>query len=144
MEGRRIVSAGIAGLLFGAGLAVSGMINPARIIGFLDIAALFGPGIWDPTLAFVMAAALAVALPGFALLQRRGAPLFAARFDWPTRRAVDARLVAGSALFGVGWGLVGFCPGPAIAALASGLAPVVIFASAMVGGMAVYRIWAHR
>lgn len=125
----------LAGTIFGAGLAVSQMINPAKVIGFLDLA-----GDWDPTLAFVMAGALAVATPGFALVRRRARPLFAETFQVPTRTAIEPRLLAGAALFGLGWGLAGFCPGPALAALASGLAPVWLFVGAMIAGMAAGRV----
>jgi uncharacterized membrane protein YedE/YeeE len=131
-----IVFSGLfAGLLFGAGLAVSGMIDPAKVIGFLDIA-----GDWDPTLAFVMAGALIAAALGYALARRRERPVFGLRMDIPTRRAIDARLLLGAALFGAGWGLAGFCPGPAIAALATGLWPVVLYVAAMLAGMALFRL----
>jgi uncharacterized membrane protein YedE/YeeE len=123
-----------AGTLFGLGLAVSGMVDPAKIIGFLDFA-----GEWDPTLGFVMGGALLVAIPAFRLILRRPHPLLADEFDLPTKKEVDSRLLAGSAIFGLGWGLAGFCPGPAVAALASGLAPVFAFVAAMIAGMAVYK-----
>lgn len=119
----------IAGTLFGLGLAVSQMVNPAKVIGFLDIA-----GAWDPTLAFVMGGALAVAVPAFRLTLKRPHPFFATRFSLPTRRDLEPRLVGGAALFGVGWGLAGFCPGPAITALVTGLAPVFVFVAAMLLG----------
>jgi len=135
-----------AGLLFGGGLALSGMMDPGRVIGFLDIARLVGDGVWDPTLGFVMLGALLVTLPGFAVLRRQAVPAFAAKFEWPTRRDIDARLVAGALMFGVGWGLVGFCPGPALAALSSGLGPVALFAGAMLVGMLLFRlsVWSTR
>jgi uncharacterized protein len=123
-----------AGALFGLGLAVSGMVSPAKIIGFLDFA-----GDWDPTLAFVMGGALLVTIPAFRLILRRPRPVLADEFDLPTKKEVDSRLLAGSAIFGIGWGLAGFCPGPAVTALASGLAPVFAFVAAMVAGMAVYK-----
>jgi uncharacterized membrane protein YedE/YeeE len=123
-----------AGTLFGLGLAVSGMVDPTKIIGFLDFA-----GEWDPTLGFVMGGALLVAIPAFRLILRRPHPLLADEFDLPTKKEVDSRLLAGSAIFGLGWGLAGFCPGPAVAALASGLAPVFAFVAAMIAGMAVYK-----
>lgn len=123
-----------AGALFGLGLTVSGMVDPAKIIGFLDFA-----GEWDPTLGFVMGGALLVAIPAFRLILRRPHPLLADEFDLPTKKGVDSRLLAGSAIFGIGWGLGGFCPGPAVAAMASGFAPVFAFVSAMVVGMAVYK-----
>jgi len=127
------------GLLFSAGLAVSRMIDPAKVVGFLDVA-----GDWDPTLAVVMAGALIAAAPGFAAARRREAPVLGGRFEIPTRRDIDARLLGGAALFGVGWGLSGFCPGPAVAALSTGLAPVAVFVAAMIAGMALYRLMASR
>jgi uncharacterized membrane protein YedE/YeeE len=122
-----------AGALFGLGLAVSGMMNPAKVIGFLDFA-----GGWDPTLAFVMGGALLVTVPAFRLILGRPRPILADGFVLPTRSALDARLLGGAALFGVGWGLSGFCPGPAVAALVTGLAPVFAFVTAMVAGMVLY------
>ncbi len=136
----RIVTSLFIGTLFGGGLAVSGMIDPARVLGFLDVA-----GRWDPTLALVMAGALGVSLPAFAWARRAGAaPLRAASFDFPTRRDIDTRLIAGAAIFGIGWGLSGLCPGPAIAGLASGLAPIAAFAASMIAGMALFRRWNRR
>jgi uncharacterized protein len=129
----RILTALISGTLFGLGLAVSGMMNPAKVIGFLDVA-----GAWDPTLAFVMGGALLVTIPAFRLILGRPRPVLADGFSLPTRSAVDARLIGGSALFGVGWGLSGFCPGPAVAALVTGLTPVFAFVAAMLAGMVLY------
>ena len=123
-----------AGTLFGLGLTVSGMVDPAKIIGFLDFA-----GDWDPTLAFVMGGALLVTVPTFRLVLKRSRPVLADEFDLPTKKEVDSRLLAGSAIFGIGWGLAGFCPGPAVTAMASALAPVFVFVAAMVAGMAVYK-----
>ena len=125
----------IAGTIFGIGLAISGMMNPAKVLGFLDIA-----GNWDPTLAFVMGGALMVSAPGFLLLRRRGVPLIGGKFHLPTRTDIDSRLVGGAALFGLGWGLGGFCPGPAIAGLATGVAGVYVFVAAMVAGMLLFRL----
>jgi uncharacterized membrane protein YedE/YeeE len=123
-----------AGTLFGFGLALAGMTDPARIKGFLDIA-----GDWDPTLAFVMGAALLVTLPAFHLARRaRAQPLFATRFEWPTRKDIDAPLLAGAALFGIGWGLTGLCPGPALAGLITALPALALFVVAMLAGM-----WLH-
>jgi len=124
----------LGGTLFGLGLSVSGMVNPQKIIGFLDFA-----GNWDPTLVLVFGGALLVAIPAFRLILRRPRPVLADDFDLPTKKDVDGRLLAGSALFGVGWGLAGFCPGPAVTALASGLLPVFVFVAAMVAGMALYK-----
>ncbi len=123
-----------AGALFGLGLAISGMVDPAKVIGFLDVA-----GDWDPTLAFVMGGALLVTIPAFRLIFKRPRPVLADDFELPTKKDVDARLLGGSALFGVGWGLSGFCPGPAVTALATGLTPVFAFVVAMIAGMAIYK-----
>ncbi len=117
------------GALFGAGLAWSGMTNPARVAGFLDVA-----GAWDPTLALVMGAALAVAAPGFALAARRARPLLAGAFHLPTRTRIDGRLLGGALIFGVGWGLAGLCPGPALAGLVTGSPGVLVFVAAMLAG----------
>ena len=124
-----------AGLLFGAGLAVSGMHDPAKVLGFLDIATIASGG-WDPSLAFVMAGGLAVTLPAFWYARRRTAPLAAPAFQAPTATAIDRRLMLGALVFGVGWGLVGYCPGPALAALAFGAAGTILFVLAMIAGMA--------
>lgn len=130
----RMFVALFAGTLFGLGLAVSGMINPAKIISFLDVA-----GNWDPTLAFVMGGALLVTIPAFRLILKRPRPVLADGFALPTRSSLDARLLGGAALFGIGWGLAGFCPGPAVAALVTGLTPVFAFVAAMITGMAAYK-----
>lgn len=131
----RTVSALLIGMLFGAGLAVSGMMNPAKVLGFLDIA-----GDWDPTLAFVMGGALMVALPATLYARRRPRPVLAERFDLPSKRAIDLPLIAGSALFGLGWGLAGFCPGPALAALSTGFWQVGLFVLAMLAGMGFFTL----
>ena len=127
---RTILIALAAGLLFGAGLALGGMTDPARVIGFLDVA-----GRWDPSLAFVMGCALLVTFPVFAWVRRQQRPLFAERFQLPTRKDLDPPLLAGAALFGIGWGIAGLCPGPAVANLASGAWEVLLFVAAMVAGM---------
>jgi uncharacterized protein len=119
----------VAGLLFGAGLLISGMADPTRVLGFLKL----GPG-WDPALAFVMASALAVTLPGFALAQRRGKPLLASAFSHAAITAIDRRLLAGAAIFGIGWGLQGYCPGPAVVAAGLGQWPALVFLPAMLAG----------
>jgi uncharacterized protein len=129
----RMIVALFAGTLFGVGLAVSGMVNPAKVIGFLDVA-----GEWDPTLMFVMGGALLVTIPAFRLILKRPRPILADGFALPTKSALDGRLLGGAALFGVGWGLSGFCPGPAVVAMVTGLTPVFAFVAAMVGGMAIY------
>ena len=131
---RKILPGLIVGLVFGAGLALSDMINPARVLAFLDPL-----GGWDPTLAFVMAGALLPSALGYALVRRMKAPLMAEQFCIPANRVVERRLLAGAALFGVGWGLVGFCPGPAIAALAFSWQAWII-AAAMAAGMALHWI----
>jgi uncharacterized membrane protein YedE/YeeE len=124
----------LAGALFALGLALGGMTIPARVTGFLAIG-----GAWDPGLAFVMIGAIAVHAPLLWLIRWRRAPLLAERFHWPTATAIDARLVAGSAIFGVGWGLSGYCPGPALVSLAAGGAPVAVFVAAMLAGVALGR-----
>ena len=130
----------LCGFIFGFGLLISGMMQPTKVLGFLD---LFG-GAWDPSLAVVMAAALAVAAAGYALARRQGQPLFAAQSLWPTARQVDGPLVTGAVLFGIGWGLVGLCPGPAIENLATGSVRVLVFIVAMVAGMLLQRAWQQR
>ncbi len=135
----RAIVAFLSGLVFGAGLIVSQMSNPAKVIGFLDIA-----GNWDPSLAFVMAGALAVFGAAYWSSRKRAIPLLAPRFTPPTRGGIDRRLVAGSLVFGVGWGLSGFCPGPAIVSSAFGDWRVWLFVAAMLGGMLLYRSWPHR
>lgn len=126
----RIFVALVAGLLFGLGLTVSGMINPAKVLGFLDLG-----GHWDPSLAFVMATAVLVAAGGFAVARRRPAPLCAPAFYGPAKTQIDARLVSGAVLFGIGWGLVGYCPGPALASLWFGSWRTLLFIAAMLAGM---------
>lgn len=126
----------ICGLIFGAGLLISGMTQTGKVLGFLDIF-----GAWDATLAFVMAGAVAVSSIGFALAKRRGAPLFAAQSLWPTRKDIDAPLIVGATLFGIGWGLVGLCPGPALVNLAGLSVPVIVFVAAMAAGMLGHDAW---
>lgn len=121
----------LIGLIFGFGLSVSGMTDPARVQGFLDLA-----GHWDPTLAFVMGGGLLVNIPAYRLTRRRTRPLFEDRFYLPTAKDVDARLLIGAACFGIGWGIGGFCPGPALASLSSGLPIIIGFCVAMLVGMA--------
>ncbi len=135
----RILVALVAGLVFGAGLTISQMVNPAKVLAFLDIGAIAKGG-WDPSLAFVMGGALIVAAPAFLLIRQFGRPLLAGSLQIPTRRDIDGRLLAGAAIFGAGWGLVGFCPGPAVAALAFGLAKPLIFVAAMLAGMAIHEL----
>jgi uncharacterized protein len=135
----RIIAALAAGLLFGAGLAVSDMVNPARVLAFLDFA-----GAWDPTLAFVMGGALVPAAIAFHFANRMGRPLLEPGFHVPTRRELDARLIGGAVLFGVGWGLVGWCPGPAVAALGFGVWQVPLFVAAMLVGMVFHWLLLER
>ena len=124
----------IAGILFGLGLLVSGMANPAKVLNFLDLA-----GTWDPSLAFVMAGAIAVALPGYRLVFRRSAPLLSDRFRLPTRTSIDYWLVLGAAVFGIGWGLSGFCPGPAVVSIPLLAKGTLAFVSAMLVGTVLAR-----
>ena len=132
---RAIIPASVAGVIFGAGLAMSDMVNPARVLGFLDIA-----GAWDPTLALVMGAAVVASAIGYAFSKRLRAPLFGKSFFIPENRRLDSQLIGGAALFGIGWGLVGFCPGPAIAGLIYGMWQPWLFVAAMVAGMALQRV----
>jgi uncharacterized protein len=129
----------ICGFVFGWGLLISGMMQPAKVLAFLDI---FGN--WDPSLAVVMAAALAVSSAGFALAKRRERPLLAAQSVWPSRTDIDRPLVIGSVLFGAGWGLVGLCPGPALENLATLSPRVIVFVIAMAAGMALQDAWQKR
>lgn len=123
------------GLLFGLGLIVSGMANPAKVLGFLDLA-----GAWDPSLALVMAGAIAVGVVGFAVAGRRARSWLGLPMQLPSNRVVDRRLIAGGLLFGTGWGLAGFCPGPAVVALGAGYWQAGVFVAAMLVGMAVYEV----
>ncbi|CAX22010.1 conserved membrane protein precursor of unknown function, DUF395, YeeE/YedE [Methylorubrum extorquens DM4] len=131
----KTVSAFAVGLLFGIGLLVSGMANPAKVLAFLDVT-----GHWDPSLAFVMAGAVAVSAAGYRVARRRGRPVLAPRLDIPNRRDLDPRLLVGAALFGVGWGLVGLCPGPALTILSVVPAPAATFVAAMAVGMLMFRL----
>ena len=124
----------VAGALFGAGLLVSGMADPAKVLGFLDLR-----GAWDPSLALVMAGALAVGAPGFAGASRRATSALGLAMRLPASREIDVPLVAGSIAFGVGWGLAGLCPGPSVVALATGSPKAFVFAAAMLAGMALFE-----
>jgi uncharacterized protein len=130
------------GLIFGLGLVIAGMSNPAKVLNFLDVAGI-GSGIWDPSLAFVLAGAIAVTFVGYKLVLRRGQPIFGEKFHLPTAQDIDARIIAGPAIFGIGWGLAGFCPGPAFTAMTSGV-PAAIFVAAMLAGMLAARTIASR
>jgi uncharacterized protein len=129
-----LLSSLLAGLVFGIGLIISGMANPAKVLGFLDLA-----GAWDPSLALVMAGAIAVGLGGFALAGQRSRSLLDLPMALPTARRLDRRLILGSALFGAGWGLSGICPGPALVLMGAGAAKGWIFAAAMLAGMALFE-----
>ena len=131
------------GLLFGAGLIVSGMSNPAKVLNFLDIAAI-SAGTWDASLAFVMAGAIAVTFIGFRLVTRRDRPVFGDTFHLPTAQDIDGRVLAGPAIFGIGWGLAGFCPGPAFTALGGGTVDAALFVTSMLIGMVGARWWVNR
>lgn len=139
------VAALLSGLIFGLGLSLSGMLNPARVQGFLDV---FGN--WDPSLAFVLGGAVVVAFIGVRMAKRMDRPLLEDIFHLPANQKIDAPLIIGSALFGLGWGFGGFCPGPAIAslsvaALAGGVPQAVLFVVAMLTGMMIYdRLWSRR
>ncbi len=139
----RILAALLVGLVFGLGLTISQMIDPAKVLGFLDVAGI-ADGSWDPSLALVMAGGLAVAFVGFKLVLPRGTPVFADRFQLPARRELDGRLIAGSAIFGIGWGLAGICPGPGLTALGLGYTDVALFVAAMLAGMGLNRLIALR
>jgi uncharacterized protein len=128
-----ILSAFAAGLVFGVGLILSGMTDPGKVIGFLDVAAS-----WDPSLAFVMGGAILVGVFAFALAARRARTFFGGAMHLPRNRDIDHRLVGGSLVFGIGWGLAGFCPGPALVSLGSGQEKAAIFVAAMLGGMLIY------
>ena len=130
----KLVSALISGLVFGIGMAISGMTNTDRVQGFLD---LFGQ--WDPTLAFVMGGGLVVAFIGYKLVLKNPAPLFADSFSLPTKTVIDKPLWIGAILFGVGWGLVGYCPGPAIAGLSYGYTATLLFVPTMIAGLLLAR-----
>ena len=129
------IAALLAGLLFGAGLAVSGMLIPDKVLNFLDIA-----GHWDPSLAFVMGGAIAITLPGFYLVTKRDRPVLAEVFSLPSATEIDAKLLFGAALFGLGWGLSGLCPAPALVNIATGLSDVLMFVAAMIVGMLLHKV----
>lgn len=129
-----------SGIVFGFGLSLSGMLNPVRVQGFLDIF-----GTWDPSLAFVLGGAVTIAFIGVRMTSRMQRPVLDDRFHMPQNNRIDAPLVIGSALFGLGWGLAGFCPGPAIASLSSGIPQTLLFVIAMLAGMLLHdRVWRRR
>jgi uncharacterized protein len=131
----RLLTAFLIGLLFGTGILISGMANPAKVLNFFDLA-----GTWDPSLAFVMGGALLVAIPGYWLVLRAQRPAFETGFQLPPTRQIDASLIAGSAVFGMGWGIAGFCPGGALPALGTGRMEVAAFVVALIAGLLVARL----
>lgn len=135
----KLVIAYLIGLVFGAGIALSGMIDPAKVLNFFDVA-----GTWDPSLAFVMGGALAVAAVGYRLVFRNPRPILDDHFHLPKAGAIDARLVGGAAIFGIGWGIAGFCPGGALPALGTGRADVLTFVAALVAGILATRALLDR
>jgi len=130
----RLLGSYLVGVIFGLGIMISGMINPAKVLNFFDLA-----GSWDPSLAFVMGGALAVTIPGYRYILGRSAPVLSDVFHLPTRRDIDLRLVGGAAVFGVGWGIAGFCPGGSLPALGTGRLDVFIFAAAMIAGILIAK-----
>ena len=135
----KFVFALFTGVIFGTGIALSGMMDPAKVLNFFDLA-----GSWDASLAFVMGGALLVAAIGYRLAWRRNAPLFGGRFQVPTGTDIDMKLVGGSALFGIGWGIGGFCPGPAWTALVLGAPGTLVFLPMMLAGMVIATLAANR
>lgn len=131
----RTITALVAGLIFGLGLALAGMTDPAKVIGFLDLA-----GAWNPALAFVMGAGVIVTFIGYRIVLARPKPVLEAKFQLPTRTDIDAPLVGGAALFGIGWGLAGYCPGPALSSLIAGNGEVFALVGAMIAGMITVRV----
>jgi uncharacterized membrane protein YedE/YeeE len=134
-----ILFAGLSGLVFGLGLLLAGMANPAKVLAFLDLA-----GNWDPSLAFVMLGGIAVALLPFRLAQRRTQSLLGAPIQMPVSRQIDKRLLGGAWLFGMGWGIAGICPGPALVLLGSGTTKAVVFVLAMLAGMLIFELVESR
>ncbi len=135
----RLIAAYVIGLVFGLGIAISGMGNPAKVVNFFDVA-----GVWDPSLAFVMAGALAITFIGYRLVLGRPRPLLGDRFYLPTSRVIDARLLGGAAIFGIGWGISGFCPGGALPVIGTLNADVLIFVASLLAGILVARLILKR
>lgn len=131
----RLIVTYVIGLVFGIGISISGMANPAKVINFFDVT-----GSWDPSLAFVMGGALVVAFVGFRMVLRRPAPALASDFQVPANRTIDARLIGGSAIFGIGWGIAGFCPGGALPALGTGRVEVLTFVVSAAIGIVIARL----
>ena len=134
-----VLTSMLSGLVFGLGLIISGMANPAKVLGFLDLA-----GAWDPSLALVMAGAIAVGFFAFLIAKRRTLSLIGAEMKLPTATHIDKRLVAGGTLFGMGWGIAGFCPGPGLVALGMGEPKALVFVAAMLAGMIVFQLLEKR
>ena len=134
-----IFASWVAGVIFGLGLIVSGMVDPAKVLGFLDLA-----GAWDPSLAFVMAGAISVAAVAFAVARKRTVSFLGGAMNLPKTRRIDRRLVAGSLMFGIGWGVAGFCPGPGLVALGMGEIKALVFVVAMLAGMGLYEVLERR
>ncbi|GGP24647.1 DUF6691 family protein [Silvimonas amylolytica] len=134
-----ILFAALSGLVFGLGLILSGMANPAKVTGFLDLA-----GLWDPSLALVMGGAIAVALPLFRLARKRTQAVTGDPFQWPRKTHIDKPLLLGALIFGAGWGLAGICPGPALVLVGAGIPQGIAFTVAMLAGMSLYELFAHR
>jgi hypothetical protein len=132
----RIISAFITGLIFGIGLIISGMTNPAKIIDFLDIT-----GQWDPSLLLVMLGAVSITFFAFRFVERKSVSLLGDNIQLPKKTGLDKPLIVGAVLFGIGWGLAGYCPGPALASLSSGLLPPVLFVLTMITGMGIFEIY---
>jgi uncharacterized membrane protein YedE/YeeE len=128
------ISEFLVGLLFGLGLLLSGMTDPGKVLGFLDVA-----GLWDPSLAFVMGGAVAVGFVAFALARKRTQSFFGGRLHLPSKNQIDKRLITGSALFGIGWGIAGFCPGPSLVTMAAGQPKAAVFVASMLAGMALFE-----
>ncbi|MBF9034391.1 YeeE/YedE family protein [Rhodobacterales bacterium HKCCE2091] len=126
----RLIAAYLIGLVFGVGISISGMANPAKVLNFFDVA-----GTWDPSLIFVMGGAVVVAFIGYRIVLGRNAPILEKRFALPTSTTIDLKLVGGSAVFGIGWGIAGFCPGGALPALGTGRSEVFIFTAALIAGI---------
>lgn len=135
----QIISAGLVGLVFGLGLILGGMTNPAKVIGFLDLA-----GAWDPSLGLVMGGAMVVAAAAFKVAKGRARSVLGATLQIPQSRVIDKRLILGSLAFGAGWGLAGFCPGPALVSVASGAAEALVFVAAMLAGMALFEYFLRQ
>lgn len=135
----RVITSYLIGLVFGVGILISGMANPAKVLNFFDFA-----GTWDPSLAFVMGGALITTMIGYRVVLKRPVPILEEKFQLPTRRDLDRSLIAGSAVFGIGWGIAGFCPGGAIPAIGTGRSEVLLFMAALLAGILTARALQNR